>query len=135
MKNKFYVASRLSKLQPSPSEQEAIRTALESIAKDAAAQQDFFAYCKKWKLAPWACVQLKRLGMWGLLLAETQNAFDAMHQKVWQQNEARNQEAKLFLQAFAEQEIDAAVLKGNLLLHTAYHDLGYKKMNDFDILV
>ncbi|MFK7924487.1 MAG: nucleotidyltransferase family protein [Bacteroidia bacterium] len=135
MKNKFYIASRLSKIEISETEKAEIKAALQSISEDLAAQQDFFGYCKKWKLGPWAYVQLKRLNFLDLLLPEVQKSFEAMHTKVYQQNGERNQEAKIYLEQFAEQGIDAAILKGNLLIHTAYNDLGYKKMNDFDMLV
>ncbi|MEL7530537.1 MAG: nucleotidyltransferase family protein [Bacteroidota bacterium] len=135
MKNKFYIASRLSKIEISESEKEEIKTALSEIAGDLDAQEDFFQYCKKWKLGPWAYVQLKRLDYLGLLRPEIIQQFEAMHSKVYQQNHDRNQEAKIYLQQFADESIEAAILKGNLLIHTAYHDLGYKKMNDFDMLV
>lgn len=96
-------------------------------------EKDFFNYCLKWKIAPWVYIQLKRNMLF--LTKETQHEFETEYQKVRQQNEARNKTALLFLKRFQEEGIDVAVLKGNYLAHAVYKDVGYKRMNDFDILI
>ncbi len=95
--------------------------------------KDFFEYCLKWKIAPWVYIQLKRNEL--PLPVETQQKFEDEYQKVKQQNEARNKTARVFLKRFQEEGIDVAVLKGNYLAHAVYKDVGYKRMNDFDILI
>jgi hypothetical protein len=64
-----------------------------------------------------------------------QREFEDFYKKIKNQNENRNKEALNFLQKFEDKAIDVVILKGNLLLNTIYNDVGYKKMNDFDMLI
>ena len=55
--------------------------------------------------------------------------------KIQEQNEARNQEAEVFLKEFYTRKISVALLKGVALGEVVYHNPYYKRMNDIDILV
>ncbi len=131
----FYATSRLAKVQPTPTELSRASDFVMGLRGKADEQAAFFAYCKQWKLAPWLCTQLQKHGLWEGLNGETQAAFQEMHSRVQTQNDNRFAEATRFLQEFEKQGIDVAILKGNFLIHSLYHDTGYKKMNDFDMLV
>lgn len=131
----FYATSRLAKIHPTAAELSQVQDYLRGLKGDQTAQHAFFAYCEEWKLAPWLYTQMQRHALLPLLSSDTQTAFQTIHDKVQAQNERRNLEATRFLQQFHELGIEAVILKGNFLLHTTYQDLGYKKMNDFDLLV
>jgi len=98
-------------------------------------QEDFFDYCLQYKVAPWVFVQLKRFKILALLKRGIQEKFFEEYQKVKLQNENRNKKAVEFLRIFKEEKIDVIILKGNYFATTVYKDVGYKRMNDFDILV
>jgi len=131
----FYVASRLSKISNAPEETERITEYFKKISHNAAEQTAFFNYCLKWKLAPWVNLQLQRTGYGEFFNLETLWAFQTAYDKVDNDNEHRNAEALIFLKEFKKAGIDVIILKGNLFAHNIYHDAGYKRMNDFDILV
>ena len=129
----FSLASAMAKTELSNEEKD--RCAQMLRAMEAPRQQVFFDYCKKWKVAPMLHTTLKKNGWLPLLHTSVAQQFAAVHQKVQLENERRNKEAVLFLREFKRRGIEVAVLKGNLLIHTVYHDTGYKKMNDFDLLI
>ncbi len=108
---------------------------LETMRNDLETQERFFNYCKTWKLAPWVYVQLQKHDLMHLLLPQTANLFQDMHHKITIENENRNHIARSFLQAFRQAGIKVIILKGNLFATTIYSDTGYKKMNDFDLLI
>ncbi|MDH5609558.1 MAG: nucleotidyltransferase family protein, partial [Cyclobacteriaceae bacterium] len=133
--NTFRIVTSLSKIQEAENETVHVAAALGQWQGDRLAQRSFFDYCLHWKMAPWIHTQLSRRALDGLFEPEIRKLFYEVHEKVKNENERRNREARRFLAAFIEQGIDVIVLKGNLLAHTVYHDTGYKRMNDFDILI
>ncbi len=135
MTEHFYIASRLAKIQCTDTEAGDIHAYIERLQGNQPAQDQFFEYCNQWKLAPWIYIQLGRLQLLDGLTPETQQAFAQVHAKAQAENESRNAEALKFLAEFKRENIDVVILKGNLLIHTVYHDTGYKRMNDFDLLV
>lgn len=135
MTDHFYIASRLTKIQHTEAELAAIRDFLQQLSGDQDAQSRFFQYCKQWKLAPWAYAQLSKLELLDPFSEQTRSEFESAYQTAKAENEARNAEAVKFLTEFKKENIEVAILKGNLFIHTVYHDTGYKKMNDFDILI
>ncbi len=135
MINPFYISSRLAKIKHNETELSEIKAYLNQISGNGTAETAFFEYCKQHKLAPWIKVQLERLNLLHLFSDKVQTQFKAVYEKTKNQNEARNKTAALFLKEFEKAGIDVAILKGNLLIHSTYKDSGYKKMNDFDILV
>ncbi len=135
MKNNFDLTSRLAKIHQTDSEKAQIRDYLARLKGQDDLQAQFFAYCTQWKLAPWMHTQIERNALGRFFSEKTLLDFSDTHDRVVAANEARNAESVRFLQKFHEQSIDVAVLKGNLLAHTVYHDRGYKKMNDFDMLI
>lgn len=131
----FKICSQLSKLHATDEEEKNIREFILSIKEDEDRQESFFQYCKKYKLAPWIFIQLNRKGLFSQLSKKTQEQFTSFYQKIKNQNEHRNEEAIRFLSAFKEQNIPVIIVKGNLFIHDVYEDTGYKKMNDFDLLI
>ncbi|MFT5820927.1 MAG: hypothetical protein ACI8ZM_002175 [Crocinitomix sp.] len=128
----FKLASHITTTKWSINERQAIEDGITALI-NTEQTQSFFDYCLLWKIAPWVFAQLKRNGL--SLPKKNWNDFDAAYQKVKHQNEARNKTAFLFLERFQEAGIEIAVLKGNYLAHAVYQDIGYKRMNDFDILI
>lgn len=133
--NEFKVASMLSKVQISELELTTLRGFMEGISTNEDAQKSFYSYCEKWKLAPWFYTQLNRTQLFSFLNPETREKFFFAHQKTKEANERRNKAASEVLQAFNEQGIDVIILKGNYFAHAVYEDSGYKRMNDFDLLI
>ncbi|MBN1182875.1 MAG: nucleotidyltransferase family protein [Bacteroidales bacterium] len=135
MDRMFYNTSRLSKITQNSKELNAIQSFFSEIYDKPGHQQTFYQYCIQWKLAPWIWVQMNRLGLTDYLNESIKADFKGFYEKVRLENENRNREAARFLEIFTKEGIDVAILKGNLLLHTVYKDIGYKKMNDFDMLI
>jgi len=133
--NNFQITSLLSKVKLSETEKQDLSNALSVLCKDKEKQAEFFAYCKKWKLAPWTFSQLKSYNLLELFSEETQKDFSNFYEKIRTENEDRNDEAVKILKEFKKNNVDVIILKGNLFIHTVYKDTGYKKMNDFDILI
>jgi hypothetical protein len=132
---KFEAISLLSQVIIQPDELIIIGDYIDSLKDDRVLQEDFFAYCLQWKLAPWIFTQLVRNNFQTNLLPEILEKFKAVYEKIELENKARNSEAVKFLKEFERNGIEVIILKGNLFAHTIYKDLGYKKMNDFDILI
>jgi hypothetical protein len=135
MESNFYIASRLSKVRLSEEEKSRIGTHFSVLANRLDLQEEFFNYCRKWKLAPWIHTQIERNSLHSFIDKSVLQKFDEFHTRVKTENEARNTEALRFLNEFKREKIDVALLKGNLFLHSIYGDVGYKKMNDFDMLI
>ncbi len=133
--NNFRAASILSKVTLSKDDAEQIAVFINTIAKNGDLENEFFNYCSKWKLAPWIYTQMNRLGLAQRLSKETIKLFEDAHTKITNDNERRNAEAVRFLKEFKKHNIEVVILKGNLFAHTIYKDPGYKRMNDFDILI
>ncbi len=133
--NNFQITSLLSKVIISDSEKQDLFKSIKNLCENKAAQTAFFEYCKNWKLAPWVFVRLKRLNLLALFDSEIQQRFSVFYEQIKKENEDRNKEAIKILKAFKKNNIDVIILKGNLFIHTIYQDTGYKKMNDFDILI
>lgn len=133
--NNFYIASRLAKVRHTDSELIELKTFFSNIQKDIHAQYDFFNYCKTWKLAPWMYSQLKSLELFSTLSQEVQIVFADFAEKIYTENTRRLEEASMFLAEFQKEHIDVVILKGNAFLSEIYGNIGYKKMNDFDMLI
>ncbi len=136
MKSEFFtLACTVSKIAISDEELGMLREFLAGSRMRPHVQEAFFRYCKTWKLAPWAYSQLRRFGMINLLEPGVAAMFDHEYEKVKTANENRVDAALQFLRLFRERDMDVAVLKGNLFMYTIYRDTGYKRMNDFDMLI
>jgi hypothetical protein len=135
MTDHFKIASLLSACGVSPARNEQILQIWKQSCNSLEQQEAFFNYCSRYKLAPWIYVQLGRMKMDELLHESVKEKFSASWSKIKLANEKRNKEATRFLSEFVKQNIDVAVLKGNLFAQTVYKDSGYKRMNDFDILI
>jgi hypothetical protein len=135
MEAKFYVTSRLAKIAHTDEEIARITGFLNEIQAIPEAQFKFFAYCKQWKLAPWMFLQMNRLNLFSNLSPEVREEFEKVYHAVKTENEYRSREALNFLTEFENEGIEVALLKGNAFIHTIYNDAGYKKMNDFDMLI
>ncbi len=135
MESNFYIASRLAKIVLTDLEKERILIHFKGSQGNIEKQNDFFSYCKTWKLVPWIHVQMQRNDLTRYLDTSVQYSFSDFYNRIKSENESRNSTALNFLNAFIEEKIDVAVLKGNLLMHKVYKDTGYKKMNDFDMLI
>ena len=133
--NNFSISALLTKIKLNESEETIVLKAINSLKGNQESQDSFFDYCLNNKLAPWVYLQLKSKKLFSVLSNKTQNDFKNIYEKVKAQNEARNKEALLFLSEFIKQGIDVVILKGNVFVHTVFNDTGYKKMNDFDILI
>lgn len=131
----FEIVRKITAVEWSTSGRVLIEDYLSSLKNEATKAVDFFEYCRKWKVAPWVYTQLERNRFHHLLSPEVLNLFQAEHQRILIQNENRNEVATQFLEEFVRQGIDVIILKGNYLAHVVYEDRGYKRMNDFDILV
>jgi hypothetical protein len=130
----FQLASHLAAVRRTDESLSFCKQALHKIAEENQFPA-FFDYCNTWKLAPWIATQLKQLDLASQLPHAIIQQFDTTHDIVLQQNTLRNSHAKRILERFVEQNIPVIILKGNCLAHEVYHDPGYKRMNDFDILI
>jgi len=132
---RFYAISRLSKIHLNSDEKSKIQAFLEGIQDSLEDQKSVFQYCLKFKLAPWIFLQLLQHNFLHLFSQEVIALFEEEHGKISTQNSNRNEEAVRFLQKFEDKGIEAIILKGNYFSHTIYKDVGYKRMNDFDMLI
>ncbi|MDF1550629.1 MAG: hypothetical protein P1P88_22600, partial [Bacteroidales bacterium] len=85
--NYFKLTAQLSKIQLLAAEKIEILEALKIICEKKEAQNKFFLYCKKWKLAPWMYSQLKKLNMIDLFSQEIQEQFVDVYDNVKKANE------------------------------------------------
>lgn len=131
---KFNLAALLSKVNLDENDQAICTKGIQNL-RDNSKQLDFFEYCKEWKLAPWVFIQLKMIGLLDYIEKEVVEKFEAEHNKIEIQNNLRNDTAAEFLSEFIKEGIDVVILKGNYLNHSCYENIGYKRMNDFDILI
>ncbi len=131
----FKPCAILSKYSFTNEENQEITSFFETIQTNQNKQIAFFEYCKKWKIAPWIFVQMQRYEFLFFLDKNVQNNFSNFYKKIKIQNENRNNEALHFSDKFKNTGIDVIILKGNLFIHSIYNDVGYKKMNDFDMLI
>lgn len=132
--NDFELASLLARVYLTQEEKETVHIGLNE-RKTHVEQTHFFQYCKDWKLAPLVYTQIVKYAWESHFEVELLELYKDQYQKVKIQNEKRNKRAVEFLKAFKEEGIDVIVLKGNYLAHKTYEKVGYKRMNDFDILI
>ncbi|MFB9076099.1 nucleotidyltransferase family protein [Flavobacterium procerum] len=135
MNSTFKTTALLSQVEIKPSALYEIREHLTLLCREPELQDAFFEYCLKWKMAPWINIQLKRYELIDFFDQDVRGRFESEYQKTLNENEQRTTIAHRFLKAFNDNGIDVIILKGNLFAATIYQDTGYKKMNDFDILV
>lgn len=131
----FNTVGRLTKIEYSANDEEKIVAFLNEIASDVEQQRVFFDYCKKSKIAAWVYLRLKENAFLSYFEIEIMRLFEEQFQNILLQNEARNEAVKKVLKAFVANNIDVIVLKGNVFTQTIYKSFGYKRMNDFDILI
>ncbi|MGB0949339.1 MAG: nucleotidyltransferase family protein [Marinirhabdus sp.] len=131
----FFAVTRLTKVVISSLEKDKIIAYVTDLKNKVPKQQKFFEYCLEWKLAPWVFLQLKKHALDPYFESEILHLFQEEYSKIKLQNTKRNEEAIRFLKLFKKHGIDVAILKGNLFANTFYGDVGYKRMNDFDILI
>lgn len=133
--NIFKITALLSHIQLTPEELDVCRSALLPLKSREKEQHEFYEYCFQWKMAPWIYSQLQKYQFISLFDKDVIERFKNSYQDVKKENEDRNKVAMQFLQAFVDNNIDVIILKGNAFILTIYDDVGYKKMNDFDILI
>lgn len=133
--NKFKWVATLSHVELNSAELDYCQTELAEIVDKPEEQSELFDYCRKWKMAPWIYLQLIKYDLIELFNDDVHNRFKEFYNKVKIENESRNEVAVNFLKEFHDKGIEVIILKGNLFTRSVYHDVGYKKMNDFDILV
>ena len=132
--NDFKLAALLTKVNLSEIDRNTCIMELQEL-KTIDQQVLFFDYCKNWKLAPWVFSQLKKHIGFEFLDQSIIDKFKFEYDKVKGQNEQRNATALKFLTEFINAGIDVIILKGNYFALESYQDIGYKRMNDFDILI
>jgi len=132
--NHFRLSADISKINWTSDEKGSIKDRL-MLLNTIELQQELFEYCKTWKLAPWTFSQLKKHDVFLLLKDEIIELFRIEYDKVKVQNSNRNSIVFSVLESFIKNGIDVVVLKGNYLAHVVYQEVGYKRMNDFDILI
>lgn len=133
--NIFKLTALLCHIQLTSEELDTCRAALKRLQSNSTDQQTFYDYCFQWKMAPWIYRQLQKYDFLSLFNDAVIEQFEKAYKAVKKENENRNKIAMQFLQAFHEQHIEVIILKGNAFIQTIYDDVGYKKMNDFDILI
>lgn len=131
----FNIVGRITKVDFSQEDTEIITVFLSAIKSDVNQQKEFFEYCNKSKIAAWVYLRLKDNSFLDYLSAEIILLFKEQFESILSQNEARNAAVLEVLKAFVANNIDVIVLKGNVFTHTIYKSVGYKRMNDFDILI
>lgn len=132
--NNFELASLLTRVHLAKEEQDVIVFQL-TERKTKLAQLDFYQYAKTWKLTPLIYSQLILYHWEKQIDSIVLELFKNDYEQIKIQNEKRNERAVEFLKIFKEEGIDVIILKGNYLAHTVYNEVGYKRMNDLDILI
>ena len=132
--NNFELGSLLTRVKLTQEEKKSILVGLNEL-NERAEQTQFFDYCKAWKLAPLVYSQIIKYSWEDYFEKEVLALYKNQFELVKRQNENRNIRAVDFLNAFKEEGIDVIILKGNYLAHKVYEEVGYKRMNDFDILI
>lgn len=130
----FELASLLSRVNLTQEEKDLVLIGIKERT-ESDEQIFFFQYCKKWKLAPLVYSQILKYALEKYFDENILSQFKQMYEQAKTQNANRNLRAIEFLKVFEKEGIDAIVLKGNYLAHEAYREVGYKIMNDFDILI
>lgn len=109
------------------------------IARELAPQvtdwHEYFQVAQRNKVAPINYYHFQTTGIWDLVPPDVQELFIAERDKIQKQNEERVEEARGFLNRFNEEKIPIAILKGSAFARTIYQNVGYKRMNDVDILI
>jgi hypothetical protein len=132
--NNFKLAALMTRVNLIQQEKDTLLTGLNERTTHAE-QLDFFQYCKKWKAAPMVYSQIEKYTWKNLFEADILELFKSEFDQVKTQNKNRNERAIAFLKVFKSEGIEVIILKGNYLAHTAYKEVGYKRMNDLDILI
>ncbi|MBC7438840.1 MAG: nucleotidyltransferase family protein [Flavobacterium sp.] len=135
MNKNYNIAGRITKVKYNEDDLSQITAFLNEIQADESRQNDFFDYCKNTKIAAWVYIRIKDCHFVDYLNAEVVSLFEKEFQKILLQNEQRNDAVIPILKSFVENDIDVIVLKGNVFTQTIYKSFGYKRMNDFDILI
>lgn len=87
------------------------------------------------KLVPHLYHNLKKEGYWKYLPPAIQAKFEHRAEEIRIKNSDRLATAKSILQVFNDKGIPFVVLKGVLFSETIYQNIGYKRMNDIDLLI
>ena len=135
MNRNYNIAGRITKVKYNQDDLTQITSFLNEIQADESLQNDFFDYCKNTKIAAWVYIRIKDCDFIDYLNVEVVSLFEKEFQKILLQNEQRNDAVMPILEAFVKNDIDVIVLKGNVFTQTIYKSFGYKRMNDFDILI
>ena len=135
MNRNYNIAGRITKVRYNEDDLSQITAFLNEIQADESLQNDFFDYCRNTKIAAWVYIRIKDCCFLDYLNAKVVLLFEKEFQKILLQNEQRNDAVMPVLRAFVENNIDVIVLKGNVFTQTIYKSFGYKRMNDFDILI
>lgn len=133
--NYFKLTAFLTKLECFESEILYYEKALDVLSKDDFKQNKFLNYCIKWKVAPWVYLQLLNKNLLSKFNKNTRFEFERQHLKIKIENEERNKIAYDLINNLLKNNIRVIILKGSLFSKTVYQNDGYKKMNDFDLLI
>ena len=134
--NKIHnIVGRITKVKYTKNDMDLVLDFLENMQDNKVEQNVFFEYCKKFKIAPWVYLRLSSEQLLHYLDNEFKLIFEQEYLKVLLQNEDRNEQAAIVLKEFVANGIEVIVLKGNVFTQTIYNSFGYKRMNDFDILI
>jgi hypothetical protein len=87
------------------------------------------------RVAPRVHAELARLGLLGHLPEGVRERFSTEAARVAEQNRRRLEAAAPILRALVDRGVDVVALKGAAFAGPLYGDLGYKRMNDVDLLV
>ena len=86
-------------------------------------------------VAPLVHSRLQALGLLNRIPAEVRNPLEKRHLEITERNRHRLIQTTELFRRFHAAGVSVIVLKGVLFAETIYHDIGYKKMNDLDLLV
>lgn len=95
----------------------------------------YYELAQHQKVVPINYENFQKAGIWDKVPKDAQALFLAERDKIQTQNEERVDRARHFLNRFIEEKLPVAILKGSAFAKSIYQDVGYKRMNDVDILI
>lgn len=99
--------------------------------------RDWAPFCRKVAhndVGPLVHLSLSREGLLDSLPQEVAGFLSLRHQKIRELNLRRGERTRQLFSELGKHGIPVIVLKGGLFAETIYHDPGYKRMNDLDLL-
>jgi hypothetical protein len=121
----------LSLARPDPGE----KNGIEAILAQGVDFREFEKKVAHNDIAPMIWRHAHNLELLSRFPSETTAHLKNRHAEITTKNLLRREKSSELFQAFREHGIEVIVLKGVLFAETLYGDVGYKKMNDLDILI